>query len=61
VTQQDIQLLLDSVLSGVKDAVVFDSVVVSKKLLQTLKTGFKSLMQEKASKVSSLIFSIYPF
>jgi len=51
VTEQDVQLLMDKVLSGVKNSVVFDSIVVNKDLLQSIKTSFKSLMEEKANKV----------
>jgi hypothetical protein len=52
VTEQDVQILTDKILVGVKNASVFDSIVVSKVLLEDLKKNFKPLMGDKAAKVS---------
>lgn len=57
VSNDDVQLLLDSVLSGVKDALVFDTFIVHKSLTKTLRSLFEPLMLEKAAKVSSTLWN----
>lgn len=51
VNNDDVQKLMDSVLTGVKDAVVFDTFIVHKSLIQKLRSSFSTLMREKATKV----------
>lgn len=51
VTEQDLQILMDEILAGVKNTTVFDSIVVNKSLLEELKKQFKPLMPDKAAKV----------
>ncbi|CAL8125071.1 unnamed protein product [Orchesella dallaii] len=50
VNGDDVQRLLDSVLAGVKDAVVFDTFIVHKPLIQKLRSSFSTLMTDKAVK-----------
>lgn len=58
VNGDDVQRLLDSVLTGVKDAVVFDTFIVHKVLIQKLRGSFSTLMAEKAVKVDKIINEI---
>lgn len=51
VNSEDVQKLMDSVLAGVKDAVVFDTFIVNKGLIQKLRGSFSTLMTDKATKV----------